>query len=106
MSDGKTLFYHACLEGNLEVVQIFLEKNLNPSILSKNDFNEYETCLQVSARWGYNEIVNLILEKRGHLIKNEELENTLKIKNLKSSIIKLLKEHLKNKKGKRGCACF
>lgn len=94
------------MEGNLEVVKIFLEKNLNPSILSKNDLNEYETCLQVSARWGYNEIVNLILEKRGPVIKQEEVENTLKLKNLKSSIVKLLKEHLKKKKGKGGCACF
>jgi len=81
---------------------------LNPSILSKSDSNEFETCLQVAARWGYNDIVMAILEKRLDLIKTEEIENTLKIENLKPSIVKLLKSFLKlkSKKSKKGCACF
>ena len=79
---------------------------MNPSILSKNDSNEYETCLQVAARWGYNDIVKIILEKRCQSINIDEIEKTLKIKPLKPSIIKILKDVLKAKKNKGGCACF
>ncbi len=79
---------------------------MNPSVLSKKDSNEYETCLQVAARWGYNDIVKIILEKRSQSINNHEIESTLRIKTLKPSIIKILKDFLKAKKSKGGCACF
>jgi hypothetical protein len=80
---------------------------MNPSIQSKNNENEEETCLQVAARWGYNEIVNLILQFKREKITKEELEKTMKIKGIKQTIVTLLKEHVKMyHKNKKRCSCF
>lgn len=105
LHNGKTLLYIACQEGKYEIVQFFLSKNLNANILSKSDDNEYESCLQVAARWNYPDIVQLLLDK-GNL-QQKDLEDTLKIKYLKKPVAKLIKKKLKSeKRSKGGCACF
>ena len=52
LSNGKNLLYVACQEGKIEIVEYFLNKGLNTKIKSKSDDNEFETPLQVAARWG------------------------------------------------------
>ncbi len=102
----KTLLYIACQEGNYELVEYLLEKNLNTSIKSKSDNDEYETCLQVAARWNYSKLVALLLDKGN--ISPDELKETLKNKSLKKHITELINKDLLKKSGrnKKGCACF
>lgn len=103
----KNLLYIACQEGNFEIVNYFISKNLNPNLKSKTDDNEYETCLQVAVRWNYVDIVKLLLEK----CKLSEVEVSEAMKNcFNKQILNLLKQYLKEKYGakgkKSGCACF
>ncbi len=102
----KTLLYIACQDGNYELVDFLLSKNLNPSIKSKSDHYDYETCLQVAARWNYTEVVALLLNKA--TLPLEELKDTLRYKNLKKPIVDLISKQIEKKigKNKKGCACF
>ena len=88
------------------MVEYFLSKNLNPSIKSKSDENELETCIQVAARWNYVDIVKLLLDS-GKVL-DLEIKDVLKNKHLKKPVVNLINEHLTKKgKGKKGgCACF
>lgn len=105
LHNGKTLLYIACQEGKLEIVDLFLSKNLSASIPSKSDNDEYESCLQVAARWNFIDIVQLLLNK-GNL-KQNDLEDTLKLKYIKKPVANLIKNKLKlEKRNKGGCACF
>lgn len=106
LSNGKTLLYIACQEGAKEVVEFLLKKNLNPNI-RVNYFDMEDTCLWVSCRWGYYDIVKMLLETT--LIYPNDIEKALNQEsgnNKKISI--LLYNHLPDdlKKSKRGCACF
>jgi ankyrin repeat protein len=104
LSNGKNLLYVACQEGNIEIVDYLLNKGLNTKIKSKSDDNEFETPLQVGARWGYTTIVKLLLEKGGY--DSVDVENTLKCKGLKKGMINMLKIHLRTIRRRKGCVCF
>lgn len=103
----KTLLYTACQEGNYPIVKYFLGRNLNPSIKSKTDANDYESCLEVAARWNYVDIVKILLEK-GHL-HEVEIREALKNKHIKKPVKDIINDHI-NKKAqsgkKKGCSCF
>jgi ankyrin repeat protein len=104
LSNGKNLLYVACQEGKIDIVEYFLNKGLNTKIKSKSDENEFETPLQVAARWGYTNIVKLLLEKGGY--DSLDIDNALKIPDLKKNIITMLKVHFKTIGRRRSCACF
>ena len=70
LSNGKTLFYIACQEGNKEIVKYFLEKNLNPNIRVYYNDN-IDSCLAVAVRWNFVDIVKILLEsKKINIINN------------------------------------
>jgi ankyrin repeat protein len=104
LTDDKTLLYAACQEGKFDIVEFFLNKGLNTKVKSRTETNEFETPLQVAARWHYVNIVQLLLERGKY--EKEEVENCLKMKGLKPSIVTLLKNHLKLIKKKGKCSCF
>jgi ankyrin repeat protein len=104
LTDEKTLLYIACQEGKYDIVDFFLQKGLNTKIKSKSEDNEYETPLQAAARWNYVNIVHLLLDKGGY--ERKDIENCLKMKNLKPSVTSILKSHLKLIRRKSGCGCF
>ncbi len=56
LSNGKTLMYIACQEGNKDIVKYFLEKNLNPNIRVYYNDN-IDSCLAVAVRWNFVDIV-------------------------------------------------
>jgi ankyrin repeat protein len=104
LSEEKTLLYVACQEGKYDIVDFFLKKGLNPKIKSKTEDNEFETPLQVAVRWNYVNIVHLLLDKGGY--DKKDIENCLKMENLKSPVVSILKSHLKLIRRKSGCGCF
>ncbi len=79
---------------------------MNPSIKSKSDEDELESCIQVAARWNYTNIVKLLLDS-GKVLEID-IKETLKNKYIKKPITHMLNEHInkKNKIKKGGCACF
>lgn len=105
LSNGKTLLYIACQERIYDAVNYFLLKGLNPNIRSKY-YDQEDTCLWVACRWGYYDIVELLLEtnKIDPLDIKEEIEK----KDCNHRIIQLLIKYLPKeyKRGKKGCACF
>ena len=114
LSNGKTLLYIACQEGMECMVRYFLEKKLNPNIRVKY-FDMEDTCLWVSVRWGFYDIVKLLLDTN----KLYEDDVIFAIKHdCKGSkkIRKMLEKYLEQREGeirksnsspkKRGCACF
>jgi ankyrin repeat protein len=103
-SNEKTLLYTACQEGKDDIVEYLLDKGLNTKVKSKIDNNEYETPLQVAARWNYVNIVNLLLEKGNYEVK--DIQSCLKMPGLKPATVTILKSHFKTFQAKKGCACF
>jgi len=105
LSNKKTLMYVACQEGNYEVVKFLLGKKLNPFVLSVSDANGIEeSCLQVSARWGYTKIINLFLEKVPY--KKEDIslaQNAAGNPNIFEILDKYKKKHFKKQSS---CFCF
>ena len=114
LSNGKTLLYIACQEGMEYMVKYFLDKKLNPNIRVKY-FDMEDTCLWVSVRWGFHDIVKLLLgtnkiyeDDAMYAIKHD-CKGSKKIK-------KMLQKYLEQKEGetrknsslpkKKGCACF
>lgn len=114
LSNGKTLLYIACQEGMEYMVRYFLEKKLNPNIRVKY-FDMEDTCLWVSVRWGFYDIVKLLLDTNKlyeddviYAIKHD-CKGNKKIK-------KILEKYLEQQEGeigksngsskKKGCACF
>ena len=99
LGNGKTLLYVACQEGCTDLVQFFLNNQLNPNIPVKY-FGLEDTCLSVASRWGFYEIVKLLLE-----CKRLDPENITDVyySNISNSNIKnLLKKNLpKNLKKKQ-----
>ena len=104
LSNGKTLIYIACQEGNKEIVKFFLEKNLNPNIRVYYNDND-DTCLGVAVRWGYVDIVKILLESKKINIEiiKEVLEFEDCNKKIKEMLIKSLPE---SKRKKSTCECF
>jgi hypothetical protein len=98
------LLYVACLEGKVEIVEFLLKKGLNGKIKSKAQEYEFETPLQVAARWNYINIVKLLLGKVDY--SRSEIEICLKTSTLKPPTIAILKNKLKDMKKKKGCSCF
>ena len=88
----KTLMYIACQEGNYQVVEFFLNKNMNPSIKSKINDNEFETCLEVAARWNYIDIVKLL--QNPYITKQQKDEIDKDLKTLDEIRFYLLKKGL------------
>ena len=105
LSNGKTLLYIACQEGNTEIVKFLLEKKLNPNIKAIY-FDMEDSCLAVAVRWNFFDIVKLILESNKiyeediYDILNQE-KCSLKIKNL---ILNFIPDDKKQKC--KGCGCF
>ena len=105
LGNGKTLLYVACQEGCTDLVQFFLEKELNPNITVKY-FGMEDSCLNVACRWGFYDIVKLLLECKR--LNPEEIVKIYYNKNLyNKNIRKLLKKYLpKNIKKNKSCKCF
>ena len=105
LSNGKTLLYIACQEGNTEIVKFLLEKKLNPNIKAIY-FDMEDSCLAVAVRWNFYDIVKLILESNKiyeediYDILNQE-KCSVKIKNL---ILNFIPDDKKDKC--KGCGCF
>ena len=105
LSNGKTLLYIACQEGNTEIVKFLLEKKLNPNIKAIY-FDMEDSCLAVAVRWNFFDIVKLILESNKiyeediYDILNQE-KCSVKIKNL---ILNFIPDDKKQKC--KGCGCF
>jgi len=62
-NEGQTPIYIACKHGNLEVVMLLLEQNVDYLILSTVD-GEQESCLEVAVRWGHYRIAEELLKKK------------------------------------------
>ena len=105
LGNGKTLLYVACQEGCTDLVQFFLQKQLNPNIPVKY-FGIEDTCLNVACRWGYYDIVKLLLECKR--LNPENISETYYSKNIcNKNIKKLLKSYLPKKiKKNKNCKCF
>ena len=104
LSNGKTLMYIACQEGNKEIVKYFLEKNLNPNI--RVYYNEnIDSCLGVAVRWGFIDIVQILLESKK--LKPEIIREVLEFEDCNKKIKEMLIESLPHEKRKKsGCECF
>jgi hypothetical protein len=84
-------------------VKFFLSKKLNASI--KSDFyGEEDSCLNVASRWGYEDIVRILLDKGG--IAEKEVSEAIKLPGIKKKIFNLLNDSLPKGKKIKGCACF
>ncbi len=53
----KTALHYAVEKNNIEVCKVLLENGANPSIADKRGL----TCLHYAARYGYKNIVNLLI---------------------------------------------
>jgi len=104
LSNGKTLFYIACQEGNKEIVKYFLEKNLNPNIRVYYNDN-IDSCLAVAVRWNFVDIVKILLESKK--IKAEIIREVLQFEDCNKKIREMLIKSLSNNKRKKSfCECF
>ena len=92
---GFTPLHIACRNGNIEYTIFLLGKGANWTIVSDE---EKESCLEVAARWGYRDIVNVLLTKPW----------SSKVLKLASKVTKSpeIKSQLKNTKKKKYCGCW
>ena len=115
MPNGQTLLYIASREGSYRILKYMLDKNLNAKIKSKVsilfkllqiDENNEESCLQVAARWGYFNIVDLLLEKVDY--EKEELKEAINQNNINQRIIFKILNYFKNKfeRKEKEVVCF
>lgn len=74
--NGQTPLYIACKYGNSNAVTLLLKYRADPYIQS-NAGSEMETCLEVSARWGYLNIVKILLAQADWPVR--ELQKAMKI---------------------------
>ncbi len=88
--NGKTLMYIACKEGKSEILKYFLDVNLNPTIDSKINNNEKESCLEVACRWGYINVVELLLNRVSYT--NDDLRKAIKCANSGNVLVALRKQ--------------
>jgi hypothetical protein len=102
-SNGKTLLYLIIKEGYLDFVSLFLDKGINPHVLSIINENEKESNLQLACRMGYTKIVKVLLERVNYEI--NEIMNALKIKGLSQGMIVLLKSKLISLNKKKKVVC-
>ncbi|KAK8815069.1 hypothetical protein WA556_007104 [Blastocystis sp. ATCC 50177/Nand II] len=90
---GRTALYLACVDCNLRVVKFLIERNADPRIGCVVDEKSVETPLGCAVRWGYVELVKVLLENEGYCraeiktiaklrkrCKNKEIEAMLKEK--------------------------
>ena len=106
LPDGKTLLYTACQEGNTTIVNYLLKKQLDVNI--KVTYGGLDdNCLAVASRWGYYDIVKLLLECGR--IKYKYVVQVYNDSNVKSEIKKLIKFYIpkvsKKKHKKRFYCC-
>ena len=59
-NDGRTVLYHACFWGHLDVVRLLLHANVDPNIAS----NKAITPLSMASYNGHNEIVELLVDAK------------------------------------------
>ena len=107
LSNGKTLLYIACQEGNTKIVKFLLEKKLNPNIKAIYcDSNMEDSCLAVAVRWNFYDIVKLILET--HKIYEDDIFDILNQEKCSLKIKKLILDFIPDDKKKKykGCGCF
>lgn len=107
VKEGKTFLYFACREGREDVVKLLLELDLaairRKSIIytSRKGDHIVETSLDVSARWGYTNIVKILL----HACKEFSGDEIEKASRLSDSccVIHYLKQY---KKAYEKVTCF
>jgi len=107
LSNGKTLLYIACQEGNTKIVKFLLEKKLNPNIKAiYSDSNMEDSCLAVAVRWNFYDIVKLILET--NKIYEDDIFDILNQEKCSLKIKKLILDFIPDDKKKKykGCGCF
>eukprot|EP00347_Sterkiella_histriomuscorum_P004515 403360168 len=92
----KTPLYVACSHGNLDVVQFLLNNNADPYKLSQAGNYEWESVLQVTARWSHVRLFEYLLQN----IKWErrEILFVLKMKRINPAIRRLAREYSKKNK--------
>ena len=106
LSNDKTLLYTACQEGCTAIVNYLLEKQLNPNIKVTYGGMD-DNCLAVASRWGYYDIVKLLL-KCGKI----NYKNAVQVYNdngVKLEIKKLIKSYVPKvakKKHRKNCHCW
>ena len=91
LSNGKTLLYIACQEGCTSIVNYFLEKQLDPNIKVTYEGMD-DSCLAAASRWGYYDIVKLLLECGK--INYKIAEQVYNDKSTKQEIKKLIKSYV------------
>lgn len=92
---NQTPIYVGCRNGNLKIVQLLLDQQADPHILSEVDDEEYETALQVAVRWDHKIVVEYLLQN----VKwsQEEIKKTIKMKNINHDLFIMLKEYSKKR---------
>ncbi len=86
--------YIACKEGKSDILEYFLDVNLNPTLDSKINNFEKESCLEVACRWGYIKIVELLLDKVSYT--RDEIKKAIKCAK-SGNILYALKKQIKRK---------
>jgi len=94
LSNGLTLMYIACREGNFDVLKYMIKNKFNHHVKSKidNDSNNYESCLQVATRWNHSKIVEYLLKHLKFDI--YEIQEAIEIPNLNIGIKTLLYNYI------------
>ena len=86
--NGETLLYLSCKNGIYDIVEYLLSFGLNPHVLSKGERDKYESCLEVAVRWGYYNIVKLLLNNTNYT--TEQIVECNKIEYISPKIVELL----------------
>lgn len=92
--NGETLLYLSCKNGIYDIVEFLLSFGLNPHVLSKGQKDKYESCLEVSVRWGYYNIVKLLLNNTSYT--TEQIVDCNKIEYISPKIVELLQNRCKS----------
>eukprot|EP00347_Sterkiella_histriomuscorum_P000995 403373739 len=88
---SKTPLYVACQHGNLDVVQLLLEQQADPFILSKAGHKEWESLLQVTARWSHIKVFEYLIQNVKW--EKKEILLLLKLQNINPAIKEMAKRY-------------